>query len=297
MPHAAADDGVKLYYEEAGAGAPIVFVHEFAGDHRSWEPQMRFFSRRYRCIAFNARGYPPSDVPADTERYSQARARDDIIAVLDHLGIARAHIVGLSMGGFATLHVGLAHPERARSLVIAGCGYGARPGEEEKFRAECEAAAQAFDTDWPAAAAKYAIGPTRVQYRNKDPRGWREFAAGLADHSPRGASNTMRGVQKRRPLLFQLVDGMRRIAVPTLILTGDEDEPCLEAGLLMKRSIPASGLVVMPRAGHAINLEEPGAFNREVADFLATVEAGRWEARDPRTAAGGILGFGPSAAR
>src|SRR3989441_8814702 len=187
MPHAAADDGVKLYYEEAGVGEPIVFVHEFAGDHRSWEPQMRFFSRRYRCIAFNARGYPPSDVPAGTERYSQARARDDIIAILDHLRIARAHIVGLSMGGFATLHVGLAHPERARSLVIAGCGYGARPGEEERFRAECEAAAQAFDADWPAAAAKYAIGPTRVQYQNKDPRGWREFAAGLADHSPRGA--------------------------------------------------------------------------------------------------------------
>ncbi len=136
-----------------------------------------------------------------------------------------------------------------------------------------------------------------MQYQNKDPRGWREFAAGLADHSPRGASNTLRGVQKRRPLLFQLVDGMRRIAVPTLILTGDEDEPCLEAGLLMKRSIPASGLVVMPRAGHAINLEEPGAFNREVADFLAAVEAGRWDARDPRAAAGGILGFGPSAAR
>jgi pimeloyl-ACP methyl ester carboxylesterase len=282
MPHAAADDGVKLYYEEAGAGAPIVFVHEFAGDHRSWEPQMRFFSRRYRCIAFNARGYPPSDVPADPERYSQARARDDIIAVLDHLAIARAHIVGLSMGGFATLHVGLAHPERARSLVIAGCGY----------RAECEAAAQAFDADWPAAAAKYAIGPTRVQYQNKDPLGWREFAAALADHSPRGASNTLRGVQKRRPLLFQLVDGMKRVAVPTLILTGDEDEPCLEAGLLMKRAIPASGLVVMPRAGHAINLEEPGAFNREVAGFFAAVEAGRWEARDPRAAAGGILGFG-----
>ncbi len=115
MPHAAADDGVRLYYEEAGSGAPIVFVHEFAGDHRSWEPQMRFFSRRYRCIAFNARGYPPSDVPPDVERFSQARARDDIVAILDHLGIDRAHIVGLSMGGFATLHVGLAYPQRARS--------------------------------------------------------------------------------------------------------------------------------------------------------------------------------------
>src|SRR5260370_17973769 len=101
---------------------------------------MRFFPRRSRCIASTARGYPPSDVPADTERYSQARARDDIIAVLDHLGIDRAHIVGLSMGGFATLHVGLAHPERARSLVIAGCGHAPRPAQEEKFRAPCPAA-------------------------------------------------------------------------------------------------------------------------------------------------------------
>jgi len=291
MPFAAADDGVKLYYEEAGSGAPIVFVHEFAGDHRSWEPQMRFFARRYRCIAFNARGYPPSEVPEDPERYSQARARDDVIAVLDHLKIARAHIVGLSMGGFATLHVGLAHPQRARSLVIAGCGYGARSGEEDRFRAECEAAAQAFDTDWAAASAKYALGPTRVQHQNKDPRGWSEFAAEFAEHSPRGAANTLRGVQKRRPLLFQLVEAMRKIAIPTLLMTGDEDEPCLEAGLLMKRSIPAAGLVVIARAGHAINLEEPEAFNRETADFLAAVEAGRWEPRDPRAAAGGILGF------
>jgi len=291
MPHATTDDGVKLYYEEAGSGAPVVFVHEFAGDHRSWEPQLRFFPRRYRCITFNARGYPPSDVPVDPERYSQARARDDVIAILDHLGIDRAHVVGLSMGGFATLHVGLAHAHRARSLVIGGCGYGAQPGEEEKFRAECEAAAQAFETDWAAAAAKYGLGPTRVQYQNKDPRGWREFADQLASHSPRGAANTLRGVQKRRPLLHELVDGMRKIAVPTLVMTGDEDEPCLEAALLLKRSIPAAGLVVMPRAGHAINLEEPEAFNRAVADFLAAVEAGRWETRDPRAVAGAILGF------
>src|SRR5713101_9514885 len=144
MPHAAADDGVKLYYEEAGVGAPIVFVHEFAGDHRSWEPQMRFFSRRYRCIAFNARGYPPSDVPADTERYSQARARDDIIAVLDHLGIDKAHIVGLSMGGFATLHFGFRHPKRALSLCVAGCGYGAEKDQQAKFKGEVEVVAKSL---------------------------------------------------------------------------------------------------------------------------------------------------------
>jgi len=289
MPHAGADDGVKLYYEEAGVGAPIVFVHEFAGDHRSWEPQMRFFSRRYRCIAFNARGYPPSDVPADTERYSQARARDDIIAVLDHLGIDRAHIVGLSMGGFATLHVGLAHPERARSLVIAGCGYGARPGEEEKFRAECEAAAQAFDADWPAAAAKYAIGPTRVQYQNKDPRGWEEFRAMLAGHSALGSALTLRGVQKMRPSLYDLIPAMRQMTVPTLIMSGDEDDPCLEASLMMKRTIPSAALAVLPRTGHGLNLEEAVAFNACLTDFFHQVETGRWTLRDPRSLSGSIL--------
>ena len=104
MPYAITDDGVKLYFEETGSGTPVVFVHEFAGDHRSWEPQVRHFARRYRCIAYDARGYPPSDVPEAVSAYSQVRAADDIVAVLDHLQIARGHVVGLSMGGFAALH-------------------------------------------------------------------------------------------------------------------------------------------------------------------------------------------------
>src|SRR5579885_477240 len=175
MPHLTTDDGVKLYYEETGAGLPIVFVHEFAGDHRSWEPQVRYFSRRYRCITYNARGYPPSDVPEDGERYSQDRARDDILAVLDGLGIERAHIVGLSMGGFATLHFGFTYPQRARSLVVAGCGYGAQPDKRAQFAAEAEAAATQFEQPTMSKAAEgYALGPTRVQFQNKDPRGWRE---------------------------------------------------------------------------------------------------------------------------
>jgi pimeloyl-ACP methyl ester carboxylesterase len=291
MPHATASDGVRLYYEEAGSGETVVFVHELAGDHRSWEPQMRFFARRYRCVAYNARGYPPSDVPEDLARYSQQRARDDVIAVLDHLKVEKAHIVGLSMGGFATLHVGVAYPHRARSLVIGGCGYGTQPGAEDAFRAECEAAAGRFESEGAAAALKYAQGPTRVQYQNKDPRGWQAFVDAFAGQSLKGVARTLRGVQMRRPLLYQLVDGMRKIDVPTLVMTGDEDEPCLEAALLLKRSIPTSGLVVLPRSGHAINLEEPQAFNAAVADFLAAVEANRWGRRDPRSIAGGILGF------
>jgi len=291
MPHARAKDGTRLYYEEAGSGTPLIFIHEFAGDHRSWEPQMRFFSRYFRCITYAARGFPPSDVPEDGARYSQAHARDDAVAVLDHLKIERAHVVGLSMGGLAALHVGITHPRRARSLVIAGAGYGAEPDKKEKFRAECEAAASSFLANWTEAASKYALGPTRVQFQNKDPRGWAEFAQQLAEHSPKGQALTMRGVQMRRPSLYELVDDMKKIDVPSLIVTGDEDDPCLEPALLMKRSIPNAGLVVLPRAGHTINIEDPEAFNRALYEFFMLVDQGRAAPRDPRSSASGILGF------
>lgn len=291
MPYLTTDDGVELFYEETGSGIPIVFVHEFAGDHRSWEPQVRHFGRCYRCITYNARGYPPSEVPADGERYSQDRARDDIRAVLDALKIDKAHVVGLSMGGFATLHFGFSCPDRARSLVIAGCGYGAAAGERQKFAEEVEESARQFETLGMARASEsYAIGPSRVQYQNKDPRGWREFATQLAEHSATGSALTMRGIQKRRPSLFDLVERMRTVSAPALIMTGDEDWSCLEPALLMKRTIPTSALIVMPNAGHLINLEEPEAFNRHLADFLHAVDVGAWRQRDPRALAATILG-------
>src|SRR5665811_794161 len=246
MPNLKTDDGIKLYYEETGKGIPIVFIHEFAGDHRSYELQVRHFSKYYRCITYNARGFPPSDVPKDSEQYSQERARDDIRSVLDALKIDKAHIVGLSMGGFAALHFGFTYPERCRSLVVAGCGYGAAPNERAKFSEEAEASAKRFEELTMVKAAEgYALGPTRVQFQSKDPRGWREFADQLAEHSTEGAALTMRGVQKRRPSLFDLVDKMKTITVPTLIMTGDEDWPCLETGIFMKRNIRTAALIVM----------------------------------------------------
>ena len=290
MPHLTADDGVRLFFEEAGSGVPIVFVHEFAGDSRSWQSQIRHFSPRYRCIAFNARGYPPSDVPDDPEKYSQERARDDIKAVMDALDIDKAHVVGLSMGGFATLHFGFTYPDRARSLVIAGCGYGASPDKRAQFAAETEAAARRFEEQGMAAGAEaYGLGPSRVQFQNKNPRAWREFVDQLAQHSSRGSALTLRGVQQRRPSLFDLVERMKTIKTPALIVTGDEDWPCLEPALLMKRMIASAGLVVIPNTGHAVNLEEPAAFNQHLDDFFHAVENGRWPMRDPRATAGSIL--------
>ena len=292
MPSARTDDGIQLYYEETGSGTPLIFAHEFAGDHRSWEAQMRHFGRRYRCVAFNARGYPPSDVPASHASYSQGRATDDIGSLLDHLSVERAHIVGLSMGGFATLHFGFRHGARALSLCVAGCGYGAEPGQRERFRAEARAIADfILSAGMPAFAEKYAYGPTRVQFENKDPRGFAEFKRMLAEHSGVGSANTQLSVQRERPSLYDLIDEMRLLTVPTLVLTGDEDWPCLRPGVFMKQNIPAAAFAVMPNCGHAINLEAPDEFNRIVGDFLALVDSGCWPQRDPRTASASITGM------
>jgi pimeloyl-ACP methyl ester carboxylesterase len=292
MPFAVTDDGVRLHYEEAGSGIPVIFVHEFAGDHRSWETQMRHFCQRYRAITYGARGYPPSDVPEDPARYSQARAADDIAAVLDHLKIAKAHVVGLSMGGFATLHFGFRHPDRALSLTVAGCGYGAEKGQRDKFRAEADAIAAFLDQNgMKAFAAKYAYGPTRVQFENKDPRGFAEFEQQLSEHSALGSRNTQLGVQRERPSLYDLVDQMKALTVPTLILTGDEDWPCLTPALLMKQTIPSAALSVMPNCGHTINIEDPDQFNLLVGNFIGQVDAGRWPMRDPRAMVASITGI------
>ena len=289
MPKARVN-GIDLYYEEHGQGAPLVFVHEFAGEAKSWDPQIRFFSRRYRAIAYNARGYPPSDVPDDPGAYSQQQAADDIRGLLDALSIAKAHVCGLSMGGYASLHFGLTYPERALSVVVGGCGYGSVPGDRETFKKDVELTAQRFEKDGMAAAAEfYSRGPTRVQFIDKDPKGWQEFHDMLATGSAKGHMLTLRGVQLTRPSVFELGDRMEKMDVPTLVVTGDEDEPCLEPALFMKRKIPTAGLVVMPKAGHTINLEEPDLFNRVVLDFLTAVDQGRWTRRNPASVTGSAI--------
>lgn len=269
--------GVKLYYEETGTGFPVVFVHEFAGDHRSWEPQVRFFSRRYRCLTYSARGYPPSDVPEDPSVYSQNQATEDLAAVMGAAGIDRAHVVGLSMGGFAALHFGLRYAEMTESITVAGCGYGARADQREQFMADSEALAEAYERMGSAEMAEqYATGVYRLQFKAKDPKGWQEFKDMLAEHSATGAALTMRGVQKLRPSLWDLEDGLAAMTVPTLIVNGDEDDWCLDPGVFLKRTIPRSGLWVLPKTGHTINLEEPALFNAGVAEFFAMVEAEAW---------------------
>jgi pimeloyl-ACP methyl ester carboxylesterase len=283
MAFATTSDGVRLFYESAGTGSPIIFVHEFGGSHWSWEPQLNYFARRHQCITYAARGYSPSDVPADVEKYSQARAADDIVDVMSAAGIEKAHIVGLSMGGFACLHAAIRHPDRILSAVAAGAGYGAEKEHEEYFRGISEQVAKNFEERGAENFAPvYAEGASRVQFQSKDPRGWKLFAERLGKHSSLGAANTMRGVQMRRPSLYDLKPEFEALQVPVLVMVGDEDDHCIQPGVFLKRTIPRCGLSVFPKAGHTLNLEEPEMFNRVVAEFLAQVEADRWGPRDPR---------------
>jgi pimeloyl-ACP methyl ester carboxylesterase len=277
------DDGVRLYYEEAGRGDPILFVHEFGGHHLSWEPQLRHFSRRYRCITYAARGWPPSDIPDEVAAYSQARAADDAAAVLRELRIGKAHIVGLSMGATAAIEFGIRHPAMALSLTAAACGSGAStdPEQKRKFHDECMRFADRLEQEGIAAMAElYCAGPARVQYREKDPRGWEEFKRQFAEGSARGHALTMRGVHAPRVPLFEREAEINAIAAPVMVIAGDEDDSTLELAVFLKRTIPRCGLLMLPRTGHTINLEEPAAFNAALQDFLLAVEHGGWSEQD-----------------
>jgi pimeloyl-ACP methyl ester carboxylesterase len=283
MPYAISG-GVKLYYEEAGQGVPIVFVHEFSGDLRSWEPQLRHFSRRYRCIAFNARGYPPSEVPASPSKYSHVIATDDIAHLMRRLGIGKAHVIGCSMGAYATLNFGLRHPRRALSLTAIGAGAGSDPERRAQFLRERQAMERLYREQGMKAAAKVLQrAPHRLQLAIKDPRGAREFWEHFLEGSALGHALTLRGVQARRPPIQSLERQFARMKVPTHIVVGDEDDGALGTGLFLKRACPAVRLTVVRATGHLVSVEEPDCFNRITEDFLNLVDSGRWRPRDPRS--------------
>jgi len=285
MPHIGTRDGVRLYYEEAGSGSAVVFVHEYAGDYRTWEAQMRFFARAHRCITYSQRGYPPSDVPGDGAQYSQDIARDDVLAVMDALKIDKAHVVGHSMGAYTALHVGIKAPARCLSVTAAGCGWGSKPDakEREAMKALAAETGKMFaEQGIEKAAAAYADAPMRQALKHKDPRGYAEFARMLGEHSAEGHAQTMFNLQLKRPTLWDMEADLRKFPVPLLIVVGDEDEPCLDGSVFLKRIAPTAGLLVMPRTGHNVPTEEPAAFNAALAELFASAEAGRWLAHKPQ---------------
>ncbi|MDP6549437.1 MAG: alpha/beta hydrolase [Dehalococcoidia bacterium] len=272
-------NGVNLHYEVIGDGFPLVWSHEYSGGPESWDPQVKFFSRRYQVITYSSRGYPPSDVPEDPAAYSQDIVVEDLRLLLEHLGIRQAYIGGLSMGGAVALNFCIAHPWLAKAVIVAAAGSGSDSSIREKWLVDGQAMTDRLLSEGMEAVAKdYARGPARVQLLRKDPKGWQEFYEGLAAHSALGSALTYRGFMLKRPTTYSLEEKLRQLQVPALILVGDEDDLCVQPAVFMKRNIPRAGLAVFPQSGHAINLEEPDLFNRTVQDFLTAVEADRWPA-------------------
>jgi len=285
MPYVDAT-GARLYFEEHGDGYPMIFVHEFGHDIRQWEMQVRYFSRAYRCITYNARGYPPSDVPEDAALYGWEFSIDDIAAVMRDLSIERAHLVGSSMGAYAALQFGLRCPEKTSAIVAAAVGSGSLPSQRDAWLKETSVLSRIFvEHGMRAMAERMARGPARVQLKYKDRKTWQEFVERLRQHSAQGMSNTMARCQGQRPPLHDLRDALSATTVPVLLAVGDEDVPCLETNLMLKSSLPNAGLWICPNTGHAINLEEPAAFNAHVESFLSSVERGSWRRAYPATTA------------
>ena len=284
MPYANARDKIRLHYEETGKGTPLIFVHEFSGDSRSWETQLRFFSRRYRCIAFNARGYPPSDVPQARTKYSWRIAVDDIADVLRHLRIRKAHVVGCSMGAYSALQFGMRYPALTLSVTALGAGAGSDPATRKAFLQATEAHAHLFETlGTHAALRRRGFSAGRIPQMLKDPRGFAEFRRIHESHSGIGLSRVLRGVQAKRPPIYELERGLRGFRPPLLVICGDEDDSSIGPALFIKHVCPNARLWMCPAAGHTVNTEEPDLFNRSLLDFLTLVDSGRWQPRDPRS--------------
>ncbi len=271
-------NGVNIYYEVTGDGFPLVLSHEFGGAYQSWEPQVRFFSRRYQVITYNHRGFPPSDVPRKASDYSQDILVEDLYQLLRHLGIKEAYVGGCSLGGNIALNFGIAHPEMTRALIIAASGAGTTG--RDTFVPKLEGLAQQVETTgWKVLAERYAHEPNRIQLQRKDPRGWQEFIDELAAHSNEGSAHLIREVIIKRPPVSELEAKLKKLKIPTLIMIGDEDEMCIDPALIMKKHMPGAGLLVLPQSGHVINLEEPAIFNQALLDFLTAVESGKWAVR------------------
>ena len=271
-------NGFSLYYEVTGSGFPLVFCHEFAGDYRSWAPQVRWFSRLYRCVTWSCRGYLPSDVPERPEDYSQELMVEDLRGLLAELGVDQAYLVGFSMGGSLVLNFGIRHPQLCRAIVAAGAGSGST--NREQFERDIDGVVELIESQGIQAFAEvYANGPSRQPFKRKDPQGWAEFRDRLAEHSPLGQKRTIVGVQRNRPTLFQIERELERLAMPVLVVVGDEDEACVDPGVFLKRHIASSGLAFVPQTGHTLNLEDPAGFNQLLERFFHQVEAGTWATR------------------
>ncbi|MBK1787941.1 alpha/beta fold hydrolase [Prauserella cavernicola] len=285
-------DGIRLHVTDTGNGPPVLFLHEYAGDHRSWSRQVAELKDDHRCITYAARGYPPSAVPTAPSAYSWQRAVDDAVTVLDALEIGTAHVVGLSMGGYTAVQLGLRHPGRIRSVMAVSVGSGSDPATRSAYLDETRLVADRLRSHGPAFVGRsMGEGPGRVQLKLHNEPAWHDMIDQFSEHSAEGLALTILEIQGRRPSLHDLRGELASLSVPLLVVNGDEDEACLSTGLMLKRTVPSCGMYVLPNSGHVPNLENPRQFNEITRRFLRSVESGTWPTRDPRSKASSQFGL------
>ena len=266
MPIARVRD-VSLYYEVAGRGAPLVLVHGFACGVRSWDPQVRVLSRHRRVVTYDVRGHGLSDAPPEAAAYSQATSVADLHALLAHLKIGRAVVGGLSMGGNIALNFALAHPAMVSALIVADTGAGS--DEAGDWAAGPRAFADVLNRGGVEAFADMAAQhPLFARYVAQGPEAERFVRSCLMTHRARGLAHTALEVLAKRPSIYSLDARLRALGVPTLLIVGEYDTPCLKTHRFMADVLPKARHVVLRGAGHLTNLEAPAAFNAAVKSFL-----------------------------
>ncbi|HYW03307.1 MAG TPA: alpha/beta fold hydrolase [Gammaproteobacteria bacterium] len=246
--------GVSIYYEVHGTGPVILLSHGYSATSQMWRGQIDTLTRNHRLVLWDMRGHGRSDSPEDPDAYSEALTVADMAALLDEVGAEQAIVGGLSLGGYMSLAFHLAHPERVRALMVIDTG----PG----FRKD------AAREDWNRNALR--TGERLESMGLEALQGLSREMATSTHRSATGLALAARGMLTQRDA--RVIDSLPQIAVPTLIVVGANDEPFLPAADYMSRKIPDSRKVVIPNAGHAVNLDRPEPFNRAVAEFLAELD-------------------------
>ncbi len=246
-------DGVKIHYEIHGEGPPLLLTHGYSSTSAMWQGQIEALSRRHQLVLWDMRGHGQSDYPGDPNAYSEVATVADMAALLDAVGAQTAVIGGLSLGGYMSLAFYRAHPERVRALLIIDTGPGFKKDDaRDAWNKRALETAERFERE--------GLGVLKTLSRERSTVSHRD-ATGLA-HAARGM------LTQRDARVIELLP---EIKVPSLVVVGADDTPFLAASDYMAAKIPGAKKVVIPAAGHAVNIDQPRAFNDAVLPFLDTL--------------------------
>src|SRR5919197_2689716 len=271
MPYLRTDDRIRLYYEEHGRGTPLVLAYGIGGNATMWDVNVPGLAARHRLILWEPRGHARSDAPPDPAKYSFQRWALDLKAVLDHLGLRRAHLGGLSLGAGIATRFALRFPGRARSLVVTNSSSASGLPLSWQNIVMRARSIEITLTQGMDAMAEFAMAanPNLAERLVLDPGAKAEFYEEYRRLTPIGYANSLRALLA----MDHITDELPKLRMPVLLIGGDRD-PSLFPMKVMQREIRGSKLVVLAPASHFANRDQPEAWNRAVLDFLARVEAG-----------------------